>query len=348
MLHRIEAPVKRIPFRAALHFAAAILIASAAHAQTLYTFPDQGFTPVYTFINSATKTLDMTMYELVDTTAQQDLIALAKKGVVVRVILDQNAEKTMNTPAYNALTKAGVSVHWANKKYHVTHQKTITVDGTSSLILTANLTSRYYAGTRDFAVIDTDAADVAAIEATFAADFVNATITPSKATDLIWSPTDSSADLLALINGTTKTLTVESEEMSDAAIVTALENAAKRGVAVKVIMTNDGNEYATEFNALAAAGVQVHTYKDSTKILYIHAKVTLADFGVSGVQSVFVGSENYSLASLTENRELGLIMTNVATIDALNTTLAADFAGATPWVSTAATKKSLLRRIPRP
>ena len=246
--------MKRTPFRAVLHVIAAILLTSAAHTQTLYTFPDQGFTPVYTFINSATKTLDMTMYELVDTTAQQDFIALAKKGIKVRVILDQNSEKTMNTPAFNALTKAGVSVHWANKVYHVTHQKTITVDGSSSLILTANLTSRYYAGTRDFAVIDTNAADVAAIEATFNADFVNAAITPGKATDLIWSPTDSSADLLALINTAAHTLTVESEEMSNAAIVTALENAAKRGVTVKVIMTNDANEYATEFNALLAAG----------------------------------------------------------------------------------------------
>jgi cardiolipin synthase A/B len=339
--------VKRIPFRAVLHFFAIVLLTSAAHTQTLYTFPDQGFTPVYTFINSATKTLDMTMYELVDTTAQQDLIAIVKKGVVVRVILDQNLEKTSNTAAYMALTAAGVSVHWANTKYHATHQKTITVDGKSSLILSANLTSRYYSTTRDFAIIDTNSADVSAIEATFNADFINATITPSKATDLIWSPTDSSTDLLALINNAAHTLTVESEEMSDAAIITALENAAKRGVTVKVVMTNNANEYATQFNALAAAGVQVHTYKDSTKILYIHAKVTLADFGFSGTQSVFVGSENYSVASLTENRELGLIMTNISILNALNTTLTSDFAGATPWKTTAAKKNALLRR-PRP
>jgi cardiolipin synthase A/B len=339
--------VKRKPIRAVLPFIVAVLVASAAHAQTLYTFPDQGFTPVYTFINSATKTLDMTMYELVDTATQQNLIALEKKGVAVRVILDQNLEKSSNTPAYNALTAAGVSVHWANTKYHATHQKTITIDASSSMILTANLTSRYYAETRDFAVIDTNAADVAAIEATFSADFVNSTITPGKATDLIWSPTDSSTDLLALINNATQTLAVESEEISDTAIVTALENAAKRGVAVKVIMTNDANEYATEFNALIAAGVQVRTYVDNATTLYIHAKVTLADFGTSASQKVFVGSENYSVASLTENRELGLIMTDVSILNALNTTLASDFAGATPWTTTTKAKTAL-RRKPRP
>ena len=58
----------------------------------------------------------------------------------------------------------------------------------------------------------------------------------------------------------------------------------------KVIMTNDDNTYATEFNALKAAGVQVVTYKDSSSILYIHAKVILADFGFSGAQKLFIGS----------------------------------------------------------
>ena len=339
--------MKRIPIRAALPFVAALLFTAAAHAQTLYTFPDQGFTPVYAFINSATKTLDMTMYELVDTTAQNDLIALAKKGVAVRVILDQNLEKSSNTPAQKALAAAGISVHWANTKYQATHQKTITVDSKSSLILTANLTSRYYTTTRDFAIIDTNAADVAAIEATFAADFKNATITPSTATDLIWSPTDSSTDLVTLINAATKTLTIENEEMSDATIITPLENAAKRGVVVEVIMTNDANTYATEFNALKAAGVQVRTYPDTATALYIHAKVVLADFGAA-TQKVFVGSENFTVASLTENRELGLITTATPILTALNTTLASDFAGATAWTTPKKSAKAVPHLRPRP
>jgi len=98
--------VKRIPFRIALLSFVTLVACTAANAQTVYTFPDQGFTPVYNFINSATKTLDMTMYELVDTTAENDLVALAKKGVVVRVILDQNLELSANTPAYTRSPRA--------------------------------------------------------------------------------------------------------------------------------------------------------------------------------------------------------------------------------------------------
>lgn len=326
--------MKHTPFRIALLSLAATLLTSAAHSQTIITEPDQGFTPIYNFINTATKTLDMTMYELVDTTAEKDLAALAKKGVTVRVILDQNLEKSSNTTAYNYLNENGVSVHWANPTYSATHQKTITVDGDSSMILTANLTSEYYSTTRDFAVIDTNQTNVAAIEKVFDADFTNATVTPSTAYSLIWSPTDSNADLVALINGATHTLTVENEEMSDSTIVTALENAAKRGVVVKVIMTNDDNEYKTEFNALNKAGVQIRTYKDTSTTLYIHAKVILADYGVSGAEKIFVGSENFSVASLTKNRELGLTMATASILETFNTVLTSDFTGGTAWTTT--------------
>ena len=249
--------MKRNPSSIALLFLAASCFAGAAHSQTLSTFPetDNTITPVYTFMKTATKTLDMTMYEFVDTTAQADLIALAKKGVAVRVILDQNSEMSSNEAAFNALTAGGVSCHWANTKYAVTHQKTITVDSKTSMILTLNLTSEYYSDTRDFAITDTNAADVAEIETVFNADFTNATVTPTKATSLIWSPNLSSAALEAFINSATHTLLVENEEMSNSTIVTDLANRAKAGVAVTVIMTNDDNDYESEFETLTKAGV---------------------------------------------------------------------------------------------
>jgi cardiolipin synthase len=109
---------------------------------------------------------------------------------------------------------------------------------------------------------------------------------------------------------------------------------------VKVIMTNTSNTYASEFNTLKTAGVQVRTYP-ATAALYIHAKVIIADFGIATTQKVFVGSENFSVPSLTSNRELGLIMTTPAIINALNTTLASDFTGATAWTSTKKSTKAV-------
>ncbi|HEX3791456.1 MAG TPA: phospholipase D-like domain-containing protein [Pseudonocardiaceae bacterium] len=298
---------------------------------TLLTEPDQGFTPVYNFINSAKSTIDMTMYELTDTTAEDDLAAAAARGVTVRVILDQNLEKSSNTTAFNYLSKNGVDVVWANTKYAATHQKTITVDGTDSLILTANLTSQYYATTRDFGVFDTNSIDVKAIEKVFTADLTGATITPTDGDNLVWSPTDSQTQLLALINSATTSLSVENEEMGLASVTTALENAAKRGVTVHVIMTNSDNDYATEFTALTKAGVKVATYTGETPI-YVHAKAIVVDYG-SAAQQVFLGSENFSSASLTKNRELGLTLPTAAIITSVNSTLSSDFSGGTIWTS---------------
>ncbi|MFC0433550.1 phosphatidylserine/phosphatidylglycerophosphate/cardiolipin synthase family protein [Kutzneria buriramensis] len=296
---------------------------------TLVTQPQQGYTAIYNLVNNAQKTIDLTMYELTDTTAENDLVAAAARGVTVRVVLDTNRERTHNQSAFTLLSGKGVHVVWANTKYAATHQKTLTVDGVTSAIMTGNLTSQYYATSRDFAVIDTTATDVTAIEKVFNADYAHTSITPGDGADLVWSPTDSEPQLLALINGATASLQVENEEMGLPAVTTALQNAAKRGVSVQVIMTNTANDYATEFDALTAAGAKVSTYAADAP-LYIHAKAIVADYGRSGAK-VFLGSENFSSASLTENRELGLITTDSAVMSSVHSTLASDYAGGTLW-----------------
>jgi cardiolipin synthase len=296
---------------------------------SLVTLPDQGLTSTYAFINSATKSLDMVMYELTDTTASGDLVAIGKAGVKVRVILDQNSEKSANTPAYDQLNGAtNVSVVWANPTYAVTHEKSIVVDDDKALVMTYNLTSQYYSTSRDFGVFDNDPNDVAAIETTFNADFVYGAITPPDGDDLIWSPTNSQASLLALINGSTTSLLVENEEMSASNIVSALGAAAKRGVSCTIIMTYS-SDYESELNTLKADGCKIATYA-STASLYIHAKAILADYNTSAAQ-VYLGSENFSTASLTKNRELGLIISDPAIMTSVNTTMTSDYNGGTPY-----------------
>jgi len=302
---------------------------AGSYTYTLVTEPGQGITPIYNFISTAKKTIDMTMYEFTDTAGEQLLAQAAAAGVTVRVILDQNLEKSSNTAAYNYLSANGVQVHWANPTYSATHQKTITVDGATSAIMTLNLTSQYYSTSRDFAVIENDPNDVAAIEQTFDADFQNSSITPPDGDDLVWSPTNSQSAMLALINSAQHSLLVENEEMSDTNIVSALESAASRGVLVQIAMTNDDNDYSSEFKKLVTAGAEIGTYAE-TASLYIHAKVILADYGSPDAQ-VFIGSENFSSASLTENRELGLIIADPAIMASIYSTLSSDFTGGTPW-----------------
>jgi cardiolipin synthase len=288
--------------------------------------PQAGLSAIYALINGAKSSVDLTMYELIDTTAENDLTAAAKRGVDVRVILDAHLERSRNTTTYDYLKAHKVHVTWAPSGVTY-HQKTLTVDNKTSAIMTLNMTSEDYGDTRDFAVIDTSKADVAAVVATFNADFSHKKVTPPDGADLVWSPTNSQAAILAVIGAARHTLAVENEEMGDTVITSALEAAAKRGVDVTITMTAE-SDWDSAFSALVKAGAHVRTYKDSTKVLYIHAKAVVADAG-SSAEQMFVGSENFSSASLQRNRELGLRTTNKPVISAVAAVLAADYAGGT-------------------
>lgn len=309
----------------------------AAGDYTLVTEPGQGLTPIYDLMRSAKRSLDMTMYELNDTEAEKILEQDAADGVDVRVILDRNEEGSRNQAAYTALAAHGVHMAWAPSHFTVTHQKTITVDGDVSAVMTLNMTSQYYSSSRDFAVIDRDRADVAAIEQVFDADFSGRSVGTPVGTDLVWSPRQSNTDLIGLIGSARHSLLIENEEMGDAAVVSALVAAAHRGVRVEVAMTYD-TSWKADFDKLRAAGVKVATYASSAS-LYIHAKVILVDYTAGAAYpttKVFLGSENFSTTSLERNRELGLILTDPAIVRAVDSVVAGDFGGARPWTGTVA------------
>jgi cardiolipin synthase len=297
---------------------------------SLLVEPDQGIAPIYALIASAHKSIDLTMYELVDTDADLALELAAGRGVNVRVLLDINREKAANQAAFTELTDMRVHVAWADPQYAATHQKSLVVDDAVAAVMTLNMTSRYYSSTRDFAVIDRNRSDVAAIEQVFNADFTHAHITASPATDLVWSPNQSQPALLALISSATSSLLIENEEMADKTVTAALVSAARRGVHVVVVMT-DQTDWHSGFASLVAAHAVVRVYAANAS-LYIHAKVVIADAGTPR-QRAFVGSENFSNTSLNQNRELGIETADPAIVGGLTATLNSDAAGAQSWRS---------------
>ena len=77
---------------------------------------------------------------------------------------------------------------------------------------------------------------------------------------------------------------------------------------------------------------RIHHFITSTAstAYYMHAKVVLADYGLPTAR-MFVGSENFSSASLTRNRELGLIFSDGAAMTAMDADIAADFKNGTAF-----------------
>jgi len=301
---------------------------AAASGYTLHTEPGAGVTWVYNLIKSAKSSIDLTMYELQDTTAEKDLGSAASAGVDVRVILDHR-EESGNSAAFSYLKSHGVHVAWSSSKYYYTHEKSMVVDDSTAAIMTLNLQSQYYSTSRDFGVVDTNPSDVAAIVKVFNADYANKSITPGDGADLVWSPTGSQTQLLALINGATKSLRVYSEEMDDTTITNALAAAARRGVSVQIVGENENGEYDSAYDTLVSAGARISYYSSSTGF-YIHGKVVEADYGTASAK-IFIGSENFSNTSLTENRELGLIISDPAVLSSVAGTFATDFANGTPF-----------------
>ncbi|MCQ4079522.1 phospholipase D-like domain-containing protein [Streptomyces sp. RB6PN25] len=318
--------------RAVVAGTCAVALACAAPAHAAGSYSAFAFTlgnsepTIYDFINSATTSLDMTMYELSDSTAVSDLIKRKQAGVKVRVILD-GTRTSVNDSAYNALKNAGVGVVWSSSRFVYTHQKTITVDGTESLILSGNLTSQYYPTSRDYGVFDSDSKDVNAIEQVFDADYTDASITPSDGDNLLWSPTDSQSRLLSFINSATKSLDVEEEEFSDSAIVKAIAQKAQEGVTVRVVV-EDPSSYASEISEIKNAGGTVVGYSSSTGF-YIHAKAMVADYGTS-TAAVEVGSMNISSNSLSSNRELGITLHDTGVESVVENAFTSDYDGGTP------------------
>lgn len=294
---------------------------------SLLVEPEQGVAPIYRLAAAARSSIDLVMYELVDPAAVAVLEQAAARGVAVRVVLDANRERARNKPAFDELSAHGVRVVWAPSGYAATHEKAMVVDGAVAAIMSLNLTSRYYADTRDFAILDTQPADVAAIQQVFDADFRHATTATPPGADLVWSPGSQPA-LLRLINSARRQLLVENEEMALPAVRDALAAAAHRGVRVTVVMTTQP-DWAGDFTTLSAAGVQVRTYSPSAP-LYIHAKAVVADPGTAQ-GAAFVGSENFSAASLNRNRELGILTADPGVVRGLAETISSDAAGGTPW-----------------
>ena len=303
-------------------------LAAAPPSLRLLAEPNAGITPIDMLISSASRSVDLVIYELADPHLEALLAADAARGVAVRVLLDRADEESHNAAAADYLSAHRVTVRWASDPgIDLTHEKAAIIDRRTALVMTMNLVTDDYATTRDFAVVDTTPVDVDAIESVFSADWRGVRVTPSNGADLVWSP-GAEASLVSVINGAHNSLLVENEEMADPYITGPLEQAARRGVKVEITMTASSS-WDSDFDALVAAGDSVRTYSSSAH-LYIHAKAIVADPGRRDARA-FVGSQNFSITSLVYNRELGIVTSVPSIVNGLAAVLATDYAGGRPW-----------------
>jgi cardiolipin synthase A/B len=281
-------------------------------------------------INQAQHSIRMTMYELTDPQATAALIAAHDRGVDVKVLLDAAYHRRdTNAAAFEQLSSAGVNVRWAPDGV-IYHQKTITIDDSESAVGTGNLIPKYYPTSRDASILASNPDDVAAMAATFDTDFTAPTgghppaATP--APNLIWSP-GAREQFLQQIDAATHSVDVTSEEFRDHAIIRALDKAAQRGVACRIVLTTNP-AWAKAVAEVSAAGCSVHLLGTGPDDLYMHEKMLLTD-----KSTLIIGSQNLSTASLLEDRELSVHLDRgfaAPVVDAVAATFDSDFNQAAP------------------
>jgi cardiolipin synthase len=284
--------------------------------------PQAGSTPFLTMIDGARHSVLLTMYELYDPRIEAALAADAERGIDVRVLLNggyYSERESDNAAAYSYLKSRGVQVRYTPTYFALTHQKTLTVDGDQSAVMTLNFDGEY-ATTRDFAVLDRQSADVRAIISAFNADWSGRRLTPSGGSgDLVWSPGAESA-VLNLIAAAHTSIDVENEEMDYTPATAALCAAARRGIKVEVVMTYE-SEWKRALSELSGCGARIRLYHGQR--YYIHAKLLVVDG-----RTAMISSQNLSTTSLKYNRELGIELTAPAILAQLRNDFATDYAGA--------------------
>jgi cardiolipin synthase len=301
--------------------ATASAVGPTSAVSAVWTEPAAGYGFLLAGIGSARHSIDMSMYELDDPATERALVDRAAAGVDVRVLLDTAySGKSENSPAASVLASGGVHVAWAPPG-QIFHAKYVVVDGKTAYIGTGNLVASDYATTRDFWVADSTPRDVDAIVSTFSSDFAGSPGTGVTSAGLVWSP-GSTTRLVALIAASRHSLLVENEEMDSATIEQALAAAAKRGVDVEVVLTEDAS-WSAALAELAGAGDHVRLLTSAQT--YIHAKVICVDCSVES-GTVFIGSENFSTSSLSYNRELGVVTNSIAAVRAVRAAVSSDFA----------------------
>ncbi len=307
--------------------------ATSTSGDSLTILPQDGYQPIYDFITGAKKSIEMTMYQLADPTAQAALKAAASRGVKVRVLLDSDPEggggMKMNQAAYDDLNSNGVEARWAWSGT-LWHQKSIVRDGDSAAVMTCNLFAPFYPIVRDYAVITHNTATASGMEATFNNDWNNTSSPPTEGvvpagSELIWSP-GAEPGLVDLIDSARPgtTLYAEDEQLDSPPIEQALIAAVRRGVTVNLTMTYSAS-YVSGFNTLAAGGVHISLYQPNAAI-YIHSKaISVND------DTVYIGSSNFTTEMTDQNRNVGIITKDPAVVRGITSTMAGDFAGATPY-----------------
>lgn len=270
---------------------------------TVHVQPESGASPILDEINFARCSIDLTMYLLTSDDVVEALENAVDRGIRVRVILDRQPYGSYGDQSemFDTLVGIGAEVQWGPDQFTYTHAKYMVVDQSVVIITNQNFTWSGFNRNREFGVTSTDASYVSEAVALFEADWAGVNF-QGDIEHLVVSPINARQSVLALIYGSTQSVWMYSEVLRDEEITAALNNAADRGVDVRILVNDSADEDDVPYFLDALShGVQIRVLEEP----YVHSKVMVVD----GSQAL-VGSHNYSYTSLNLNREVGVVISD--------------------------------------
>jgi len=275
------------------------------------------------FIASATETLDVQMYILsTDSMIEALRQSAAERHVRVRLIVDRN--RTDSIAAAEELEAAGVEWRPSPEGFSFYHIKTLVADGRRALVFSGNFNDFAMTRERNYGAILNDADDIADITRVFDHDWTG-TSEPVEldCTRMVVSPVNSRDRIESLVGGAIHRLRIQELGFGDDALLALVRERVAAGVEVQVLLADPSwiGSNTEDAAALREAGADVRIYTRHRN----HAKLIIADEGAA-----FIGSENVSATSLDKNREMGVVLTDDASLGTLSATFDDDWAATAP------------------
>lgn len=317
-------------------------LAPLAHSEddvSIYFSPSQegNHQPLIDAINASQSSVKMVIFHINDRAVEKALIDAVSRGVRVQVIVDR---LSLLLPPFmfskRRLTKGGVEVIKSTKGFRISHQKSCVIDNRIAFVTSMNLTNNFDE-TRDWGVITRDPLVIAEMNRVFDTDLENSQSgqgnTPSlENPHLLWSPVNAEQRLVALIQSAKKTIIAQVENLGNESIQTALEEAAQRGIDVRLISPLCDMNIQADLNvpfskAMFKKGVRAHLMPgpETPERPYMHSKMMVADS-----HAAYVGSINFSDNSLRNSREAGIIFSNEKAIATMTSEFEKDWSHTLP------------------
>ena len=291
----------------------------------LFVEPDAASTPYVDTIDRAQKSVDVLIYEMGRGPVLDALIGKARAGVSVRVIMDVS-QKAVNQGYFDQLTQAGAHCLWSDPAFSFMHAKVIVVDGKEAIVSTGNFAQKLLARERNYVVRDTDPSDVDVLGKLFEADFSRSAPDLS-CTRLLVSPVNAKDRLLAFIASATTSIEVESMQLADFSVRSALAERKAAGVEVRVLLADPSWITANSDAATFLTGKQIPVKR------LVNPNVHVKSIIVDG-HKAYAGSINLSSTSMTKNREVGLIIQEPENVQTMLSTFETDWSAGSDFATT--------------